>query len=182
MFCFPNAGHVYWTVSFKLHLIHMQTWSAHKKRQSVKFPSDPILEKQNIQAKDGYWSSNGNLDFRIQETFAWGIWNPGIFSWNPESWALEFNDWNPKSITWNPESPTQTPESKTVLSCVFCLISSIQQSFVASGNYKFRARTRDRPFSSFVNRMAIFMWLVSTIANMMDTRIRYYCIYRKGKK
>ena len=56
-------------------------------------------------------------------------------SWNPESLALEFNDCNPKSITWNPECPVWTPESKSVLSCVFCLISSIQQSFAASGNY-----------------------------------------------
>ena len=47
---------------------------------------------------------------------------------------------------------------------------------------RFRARMPDRPFSSFVNRMAIFMWLVSTIANGMDIRIEYYCIYREGKE
>ena len=47
---------------------------------------------------------------------------------------------------------------------------------------KFRAQMPDRPFSSFVNRMAIFMWLVSTIANGMDIRIEFYSIYREGKK
>ena len=103
-------------------------------------------------------------------------------SWNPESLALEFNDCNPKSITWNPECLVWTPESKFDLSCVFCLISSIQQSFVRLEMTTFRARTLDRLFSSFVNEMAIFMWIVSTIATVMDTRIKYQCIYRKGKK
>ena len=103
-------------------------------------------------------------------------------SWNSESLALEFNDCNPKSITWNPECLVWTPESKFVLSCVFCLISSIQQSFVRLEMTTFRARTLDRLFSSFVNKMAIFMWIVSTIATVMDTRIKYQCIYRKGKK
>ena len=47
---------------------------------------------------------------------------------------------------------------------------------------KSRAQMPDRPFSSFLNRKAIFMWLVSTIANGMDIRIEYYGIYREGKK
>ena len=105
-----------------------------------------------------------------------------FFSWNPESLALEFNDWNPKSMTWNPESSGWTPDSKTVLSCFFVWLlqfnSVLQRLEIAS----FRARTLDRAFLSFVNKMAIFMWLVRTTANMMDTRIKYHCIYRKGKK
>ena len=48
---------------------------------------------------------------------------------------------------------------------------------------RFRARTSDRPFSSFVNRMAIFMLLVRTIANnIMDIRIEYKCIYHIKEK
>ena len=85
-----------------------------KKRQSVKFPLDLSIGKNNTyKLLIGYWSSNGNPDFRIRETFSCGIWNSGFFlSWNPESWALKFDD-------WNLESPVWTPESKTVLSCVF---------------------------------------------------------------
>ena len=69
---------------------------------------------------------------RISES---GIWNSGIFLWNPESLALEFNDLNPKSITWNTGIPSVDSRIQVFLALCFCLISSIQQSFVASGNY-----------------------------------------------
>ena len=123
---------------------------------------------------------------RISESGKLLLGESGIrefFLWNRKSLALEFNNWNPKSISCNPESPVWTPESKSVFSCAFCLIGSIQQSCAAFGNnYKLRAQMPDRPFSSYLNRKAIFMWLVSTIANGMDIRIEYYGIYREGKK
>ena len=138
---------------------------------------------------DLYWTGQKNkLKRAIDQPMVIRISESGklllvdFVSWNSESLALEFNDCNPKSITWNPECLVWTPESKFDLSCVFCLISSIQQSFVRLEMTTFRARTLDRLFSSFVNEMAIFMWIVSTIATVMDTRIKYQCIYRKGKK
>ena len=45
----------------------------------------------------------------MQENFAYGIRNPGL--WNPEQskeWNLEskfhWKDWNPESMEWDPES------------------------------------------------------------------------------
>ena len=87
------------------------------------------------------WAKKNKLKRAIDQPMVIRISESGklllvdFVSWNPESLALEFNDCNPKSITWNPERPVWTPESKSVLSCVFCLISSIQQSFAASGDY-----------------------------------------------
>ena len=97
----------------------------HKQRHSVKFSLDLSIGKKLKRAIDR------QTVIRISESGKLLLVESGIqgfFSWNPESWALEFDD-------WNPESPAWTPESKSVLSCVFCLISSIQQSFAASGNY-----------------------------------------------
>ena len=99
-------------------------------------------------------------------------------SWNPKSLALEFNDCNRKSITWNPECPVWTPESKSGLSCGFFLLVQFNRVLRRLEITTFRARTLDRLF----NEMAIFMWIVSTVATVMDTRIKYQCIYCKGKK
>ena len=57
-----------------------------KRETKSQVPLGPLVEKQNIQAKEGYWSPNGNPDLRIRETFAYGIWNSGIFFM--ESWIL----------------------------------------------------------------------------------------------
>ena len=160
----------------------MQTWSTHNKRQRVKFPWDLYRENKTYKLKRAI---DRPMVIRISDPGNFCLWNlefRNFFSWNPESLALEFNDWNAKSMTWNPESPAWTPDSKTVLSCIFVWLlqfnSILQHLEIAS----FRAQTPERPFLSFVNKMAIFMWLVRTTANVMDTRIKYLCMYRKGKK
>ena len=160
----------------------MQTWSAHKKRQSVKFPLD-LWENRTYKLKRA-WSPNGNPDFRIRETFACGIWNSGIFvrgignlwPWNSTTGIL-----NPLPGIRNPQCGLQNPSlSRPVFFVWLVQFNRVLQRLEIIT--KFRARMPDRPFSSFVNRMAIFMWLVSTTANGMDIRIEYYCIYREGKK
>ena len=114
--------------------IHVST---HKKTQSVKFPLD-LWENRT-------YNLNRAIDcpmvIRISEFGKLLLVEYGIrefFSWNRKSLALDFNNWNPKSITWISESPVWTPESKSVSSCVFCLISSIQQSYAAFGNNIFK--------------------------------------------
>ena len=96
--------------------------STHKKRQSVEFPVDLSIGKKLKRAIDCQTviriSKSGKLllvESGIQEFFFRGIRNPGL-------WKLTTGIRNP-------------PESKSVLSCVFCLISSIKQSFAACGNY-----------------------------------------------
>ena len=147
------------------------------------------LRRKSQKDLDLYWTGQKNkLKRAIDQPMVIRMSESGklllvdFVSWNSESLALEFNDCNPKSITWNPECPVWTPESKSVFSCVFCLISSIQQSFAASGNYNVQGSNAWQNFLSFVNKMAIFMWIVSTVATVMDTRIKYQCIYRKGEK
>ena len=120
------------------------------------------------------------MAIRISESGKLLLVESGIqefFSWNPESFALEFNYWNPKSMTWNSERNPQRGRQTPRLVMYFCLITSIQQCFAASGNCIVQGSNAGQAFF-----MAIFMWLVRTTANMMDTRIKYQCIYRKGKK
>ena len=57
------------------------------------------------------------MESRIQEIFACGIWNSGL--WNPEphckNWDLESNSHFLESSTQNPESMSWNPESKSRL-------------------------------------------------------------------
>ena len=91
--------------------------SAHKKRQSVKFPLDLSVGKNKTYklkraidrpTEAGNFSLS-NLEYRnfffVKSTVESGILGLG-------SWQLEFDD-------WNLEFPAWSPESKTVLSCVF---------------------------------------------------------------
>ena len=111
-----------------------------------------------------------NLEFG---NFFRGIGNP--WPWNSTTGIL-----NPLPRIRNPQCGLQNPSlSRPVFFVGLVQFNRVMQHLEMT---KFRARMPDRPFSRFVNRMAIFMWLVSTTANGMDIRIEYYCIYRKGKK
>ena len=161
----------------------MQTWSAHKKRQSVKFPLD-LWENRTYKLKRAIDRpmvirvlESGKLllgESGIREFFFCGIGNP--WPWNSTTGIL-----NPLPGIRNHQCGLQNPSlSRPVFFVWLVQFNRVMQRLEIIT--RFRARMPDRPFSSFVNRMAIFMWLVSTISNGMDIRIEYYCIYREGKK
>ena len=135
-------------------------------------PLAPLLEKQNMQAKEGYWSPNGNPDFRIRETFACGIWNTGIFFRgirNPWPWNSTIEVLNSLPGIRNPQRGIQNP----YLSCSVFFVWLVQFNGVLQRLEitMFRARTPDRLFSSFVNRMTTFVWLVRTMFYFKELQI-----------
>ena len=121
---------------------------------------------------------NGNPIFRIREAIC--LWNIELGNFfcrigNPWPWNSTIGILNPLPGIRNPQCGLQNPS----LSCPVFFVWLVQFNRVVQRLEiitKFRARMPDRPFSSFLNRKAIFMWLVSTIANGMDIRIEYYTL------
>ena len=156
MFCFPNADHVlipYWTVSFKLHLIHVRTclYLRIKRDKASSSPLDlSVGKKKTYKLKRAIdcptvilISESGKLllvKSGIQEFFFVKSVFLGLGSWGLESGI-----------------PSLESRIQVFLALYFCLIGSIQHSFAASGNYKVQgSNTRQAFFYGAPNVFLLF--------------------------